>query len=688
MTSGRTPPFVRPLVLDPDLSSGGWISYVPIPFRQGVKVRLLGPHAHYQITYQVFSSPDGVSTFGGDEDYSLAQHLWQRSGQDPKPTRGNRLLTGGGPLAPGAMTTLFELAGGGVLQSLHLWLPQLEPSILGTSPRTDTLAGHQNGASSFRLTPAQPGIATRLRLRRFCRFAPQVAQVMVDGVDAGVWQRQASSDRYRWCDDSFELPSQMIGKGPLSLRLASADSPTPWHEAIYWLEQARGTEWVVVDTLDVGDPADERAHEYAIEGQTAAGIYTATYPPLVAQQPASESLLAGLRLRISVDGQGQPLVDAPVGAFFGSARGQANILSLMAGMRPEDDSFYSFWPMPFGSRLRVELFNDSPHHVTEFRFRAAHSPRRYPRPGQASGYFRVVESLSRPTTPGQDHPLAAVGGAGKLVGLHLLVHSGGEGFIEGDERFYADGARTPAVRGTGTEDIFNGAWYYNRGRVITALHGANSTRSEGWVDQFRWYLPDAIPFVASLLGGIEHGGGNDIDADYSSWAYLYQTALPALLRADVVELGQAADRAAHDVVLSGSTTVYTLTAMFEGDDDTPFRAAGYRLPLGTAITLTLAIDPNAAQVVLRRRYDQGVGVERLLVAIDGQPAPDWLDGGRNSARRWRESTYLVPPDLTHGKPQITVRLEPAPWAGSNSANLSALTALSQHRGWPAATRSQ
>lgn len=686
MTSGQTPPFVRPLVLGPDLSSGGWISYVPIPFRQGVEVRLLGPHVHYQITYQVFSSPAGVTTFRGNEDYSLAQHLWQRSGQDPKPTRGNRHLTGSGSLAPGATTTLFELEGGGVLQSLRLWIPQLESSILGAPPQTDTVRGHQNGASSFRLTPARPAIATRLRLRRFCRFAPQAAQVTVNGVELGRWERQLSEDRYRWCDDSFDLPPQLVGKEPLSLRIASADSPAAWYEAFYWLEQAQGLDWVVVDALDVGDPADEQRHDYTISGQAAAGSYTATYRPLLTPQPASESLLAGLRLRISVDHQPQPLVDAPVGAFFGSARGQANITSLMAGMRPEDDSFYSFWPMPFGSRLRVELVNASPNYLADFRFQAAHSPRRYPLPGRVSGYFRVFESLSRPTTPGRDHPLVTATSAGKLVGLHLLVHSGGEGFIEGDERFHTDGARTPTVRGTGTEDIFNSAWYYNRGRVITAVHGANSTRSEGWVDQYRWYLSDAIPFAAGLQGGIEHGGGNDIDADYSSWVFLYQTPAPALLRADVVELGLAADREAHDVILSGPAmsgpaTVYTLTAMFEGDDDTAFRAAGYRLPLGSAITLSLSLDPNAAQITLRRRYDQGVGIERLLVHIDGQPAPDWLDGGRNRARRWRESTYLVPPELTFSKRQITVRLEAAPWAGSDSANLSALAAFSQHRAW-------
>ena len=110
------------------------------------------------------------------------------------------------------------------------------------------------------------------------------------------------------------------------------------------------------------------------------------------------------------------------------------------------------------------------------------------------------------------------------------MHTGEEGLLEGDERFHVDESLTPAVRGTGTEDIFNSGWYYNRGRVIQPLHGANSTRSEGRVDQYRWYLGDYIPFNHGLGGGIEHGPTNNFNADYSSWSYIYLASPSALLK--------------------------------------------------------------------------------------------------------------------------------------------------------------
>lgn len=289
MTSGATPPFVSPLALNPDLSSGGWVSYVPIPFRSGVKVRLIGPHVHYQITYQVFAEATGVRTFSGREDYSLAQHLWQRLGQDPKPTRGNRTKTGSGSLAPGETAVVADLGGAGVLQSLQLWLPQLHPSILGTPPLADTMRSHQDGASAFSLTPAQANVPTRLRIRRRCWPVPQTAQVAIGGEEVGVWERRDGDDRYRWCEDVFAVPQRLVTQAPLSLRIASKGSASAWQEAFYWLEQSQGLAWQVVDKIDVGEPVSERAHRYAISGQLGVELHTGTYaqtslPSLIASR--------------------------------------------------------------------------------------------------------------------------------------------------------------------------------------------------------------------------------------------------------------------------------------------------------------------------------------------------------------------------------------------------------------------
>lgn len=682
LVSGRTPPFVSPLVLNADRSSGGLISYVPIPFREGVKVRLAGPHNHYQITYQLFSPDISVRTFTGTEDYTLAQHIWQNVGEDPKPVRGNQVMRQEGSIAPGASLVLPGLHGCGVLQSLKLSLPQLRPSIMGTPPLDDQVRAHRSGASQFGLLPQVSQSLTRLRIRRGCREAPQVANVYLEDQLLGTWARNEGNDRYRWCEDTFVLPTSAIHAGnPLQLRIASIHADHAWEEARYWLEQQVDGIWTVVDELDVGDSSSEQAHAYQITGQMAAGWRTYTYPPQLSYQPDSEALLAGLRLQIMADDNATPYVDVPVGAFFGSAVGETDIASLLVGMDPEAHTLYSYWPIPYADQLQIELVNSSQVPVEQISAELAYAERCYPFLGRHVGYFRVFESLSRPTSLDEDHPLLDVHGAGRIVGLHLLVHSGEEAFIEGDERWHLDGTTTPQVRGTGTEDIFNGGWYYNRGRIITAVHGANSTRMEGWIDQYRLYIADAISFGDHVHGGIEHGGVNDINTDYSSWTYAYLASDLDMLQQDTVDLSDETSMVDHGVATSGSTITYTLTAQFEGDDDRSVTATSLRLYSGAALTTTLAINPRAQQVILRRRYDQGFDNERLQVRVDGQIVGEWLDGGRNIARRWRESTYLLPGSLTQGKRSIVLRFEPMDWNSNRTISLSQITALSLYPAW-------
>ena len=679
LVSGQHPPFVSPLVLNADRSSGGLISYVPIPFREGIKVRFSGPHVHYQISYQLFSQDVDVTTFTGNEDYTFAQYLWQRLGEDPKPTRGNQTWSHSGSIAPGGMLTLPDLRGCGVLQSLEVRLPQLLPSIIGTPPLDDQVRAHLQGESQFTMTPLESQMPTRLRMRRGCQYIPQTARVDLDDQPLGTWMRSEGNDRYRWCEDTFNIPTDQVHSGvPLHLRITSAHPSNAWEEARYWFEQQVNNAWIVADEIDIGDGISEQAHAYEIMGQTTEGWRTYTYPPLLSSQPDSIALLAGLRLQITADQYQAPQVDVPFGSFFGSAAGMTNMESLMTGIDPVARSFYSFWPMPYSTQLQIKLVNNSQFAVEQISVDWASASRCYPRLGQRSGYFSVLESLSRPTTPGVDHPLIEAHGAGRIVGLHLLVHSGDEGLIEGDERWHVDASLTPQVRGTGTEDVFNGGWYYNRGRVIAPLHGANSTCMEGWIDQYRWYVADAISFGDHIRGGIEHGGMNDLNADYSSWTYLYLAPRAGLRHNDRVDFADDQSMANHDVIVTGLFDEFMLISQFEGDDDSSVTGGGLRLGAGSVLTVTVAVDPAATQVILGRRYDQGLDKERIRVWVEGHYVGDWLDGGRNTARRWRESTFLLPPSLTQNRETLTLRFEPISWSGSENVSFSQLSVLSLH----------
>jgi len=99
------------------------------------------------------------------------------------------------------------------------------------------------------------------------------------------------------------------------------------------------------------------------------------------------------------------------------------------------------------------------------------------------------------------------------------------GYLEGDERVFVDGEKTPSIIGTGTEDYFSSGWYFINGEYSAPYHGVTVKDEEkGRINAYRWHIEDPIPFKKSLLFQIEHGGTNNASGvEYSSVSYWYQT---------------------------------------------------------------------------------------------------------------------------------------------------------------------
>src|SRR5439155_21222450 len=93
-----------------------------------------------------------------------------------------------------------------------------------------------------------------------------------------------------------------------------------------------------------------------------------------------------------------------------------------------------------------------------------------------------------------------------------------------DEMIYVDGEKSPSIIGTGTEDYFSSGWYFDRGLYSAPFHGVTIKDTKlGRVAAYRWHIEDAMPFRKSIRVTIEHGTENEVEADYSSVAYWYQT---------------------------------------------------------------------------------------------------------------------------------------------------------------------
>lgn len=248
----------------------------------------------------------------------------------------------------------------------------------------------------------------------------------------------------------------------------------------------------------------------------------------------SDEDLRRLVLRAYFDDHKTPDVAAPVADFFGDAYGRLPFQTLMLGQRA-DGTLETRFPMPFGHSARFTLENGTGGTVTA-RLSADVPAQRFD--SKRTGYFHA-QWFQELTKRGVPHMWARVRGQrGHFVGVVQTMRGPhGLGFLEGDEQFLVDAERplpskvaTTIVapwNGTGTEDCFNGGWYF-LGHIPKWLpmNGVLVREDVGRINTFRFFLNDAPVFQDALDAQIEHGGVNDAPGVYySSVAFWYANGL-------------------------------------------------------------------------------------------------------------------------------------------------------------------
>ena len=351
-------------------------------------------------------------------------------------------------------------------------------------------------------------------------------------------------------------------------------------------------------------------------------------------QPADQ-LLAGLRLQIEFDGR--TMVDSPLGEFFGAGLGTDNVGSLMFATIPQPDgslSLAAWWPMPFAHTAQVTLVNTTGNPAAGIDSDVVITPD--PQwasalAGGRAGYF-TAHSHAGPTTVGQDWFFADEEGHGKFVGVSHTIRgsriktSFGDDspyFLEGAERVYTDGSASPQWYGTGTEDFYEGGWYFHNGTTYSdPLTGQPDQRTAagGCADYcvavYRLMLADAIDYHSAIRFGIEHGKRNMVQPDYSSTAFLSHnqtTPPPPAMKSTrpirSVDCCMATPTAMPVTSCSSANTRAATTAA---------PSPGWSSPPHT-ITFHILISPDNHGIVLRRTSDQATGYQSAAVAIDGIP---------------------------------------------------------------------
>ncbi|MCX7016623.1 MAG: DUF2961 domain-containing protein [Candidatus Sumerlaeota bacterium] len=291
-----------------------------------------------------------------------------------------------------------------------------------------------------------------------------------------------------------------------------------------------------------------------------------------------------LVLRIYWDGEPEPAVESPLGDFFAVGHGaDVPVNSIPVQVSSEGRARNCYWRMPFRKSARLTVTNDSPaSRVRSFYYYVDYE--RLPSLSKDTPYFHAQYRQEYPCRPGDYLILDAVG-RGHLVGTVLSVwHTRGSWFGEGDDRFYIDGAATPTLHGTGTEDYFSDAWGFRP--FNQPYHGVtlwDGGRIGGRGTAYRWHIVDPVRFEESLRFTIEHKGpvldlegkklqgyGERHDC-YSSVAFWYQTGRAKRF----AEVPPLAERFAPQVRIEGAKLVQTGQARAsKGDEITTQRVLG------------------------------------------------------------------------------------------------------------------
>jgi len=132
--AGATPPFLQPLVADRGVSGGGHVSYVPIPFRDGCEITLVGAESSkiwFQITARLVEDPAGLRSFTGNESIDGFRSMLRRAGTDPWPGGPFPTTSGSVVLGPGEGETVAVFVGPDVVNGIIIRSPRDDWNRLG-----------------------------------------------------------------------------------------------------------------------------------------------------------------------------------------------------------------------------------------------------------------------------------------------------------------------------------------------------------------------------------------------------------------------------------------------------------------------------------------------------------------------------------------------------------------------------
>jgi hypothetical protein len=251
-------------------------------------------------------------------------------------------------------------------------------------------------------------------------------------------------------------------------------------------------------------------------------------------------------IRMYWDGNDYPSVESPIGPFFGQGwNEQYEFTSAPLLATPVNGmGLVCYFAMPFAKGAKIEIENQSGSTLRSLYYYVDYieTDKLPANTGRFHAWYHKeltsaedsVENehwlfgAGKPNTTGKNNYLVAdIKGKGHFVGLNYYIHSPTPFWYgEGDDMIFIDGAATPTLHGTGTEDYFNTSWGAPKTPYASPYFGyARVNNDMGFLGRthiYRFHIADPLYFDQSFRFTIEHGSMNCLTLDLASVAYWYQ----------------------------------------------------------------------------------------------------------------------------------------------------------------------
>jgi len=425
--------------------------------------------------------------------------------------------------------------------------------------------------------------------------------------------------------------------------------------------------------------------------------------------PENERALRTTWLKAFWDRDDRPSMEAPLSLLFAvqnrfaqdpkAKKESVRLKGLVAG-QDRQGMYYFRLPMPFKESAVLSLENRGESPVAIEKIIIEYDQKVLKGLGRDAGYLKTQHRKSRDLTPGRDYLLAELQGRGHIVGSVMAVEDASVNFLEGDERIYTDGGRSPLVIGDATETYFNGSWYFCDHAFSCPLHGAPTFNhlsgklnlSTVSITMYRFHLSDMVPFRSRARFSIQHGPYNNVPGNYESLVFYYGIDEPGLASTDHLRLSDDQDLKTHDYKGAEPVMRVEKSGFFEGEfngmdlgtlrkpegvlpvnwmywlmlkqviyqppDDSPDRVTFIAMEHQKPYEFTVNIRPDSQAVMLRRVFDQSIFDQKAEVMVDGYPAGTWFNTGNNKWKIWAEDDLILDPSTTRGKSSITIKIVP------------------------------